>query len=123
MRFSVCLTHLAPDRPLDPYTVKSRIARDRPPDTWRLQAQHFVVVINDILGRLTATFSTASLALWLRRPPREQEILGSNLACTGIFLGSSHTSDSKIGAPVATLPGAWRYRVSAGTGRPGVSIL
>ena len=25
--------------------------------------------------------------------------------------------------PVATLPGAWRYRVSTGTGRPGVSIL
>ena len=24
--------------------------------------------------------------------------------------------------PVATLPGAWRYRVSAGTGWPGVSI-
>ena len=39
------------------------------------------------------------------------------------FSGSSHTSDSKIGTPVATLPGAWRYRVSAGTGRPGVSIL
>ena len=37
--------------------------------------------------------------------------------------GSSHTSDLKIGIPVATLPGAWRYRVSAGTGRPGVSIL
>ena len=37
--------------------------------------------------------------------------------------GSSHTSDSKIGIPVATLPGAWRYRVSTGTGRPGVSIL
>ena len=29
----------------------------------------------------------------------------------------------KIGTPVATLPGAWRYRVSAGTGRPGISIL
>ena len=29
----------------------------------------------------------------------------------------------KIGTPVATLPGAWRYKVSAGTGRPGVSIL
>ena len=41
----------------------------------------------------------------------------------GDFSGSSHTSDLKIGAPVATLPGAWRYRVSAGTGRPGVSIL
>ena len=39
------------------------------------------------------------------------------------FSGSSHTSDLKIGTPVGTLPGAWRYRVSAGTGRPGVSIL
>ena len=39
------------------------------------------------------------------------------------FSGSSHISDFKIGTPVATLPGAWRYRVSAGTGRSGVSIL
>ena len=39
------------------------------------------------------------------------------------FSGSSHTSDLKIGTPVTTLPGAWHYRVSAGTGRPGVSIL
>ena len=39
------------------------------------------------------------------------------------FSGSSHTSDLKIATPVATLPGAWRSRVSAGTGRPGVSIL
>ena len=39
------------------------------------------------------------------------------------FSGSSHTSDLKICAPVATLPGAWQYWVSAGTGRPGVSIL
>ena len=39
------------------------------------------------------------------------------------FSGSSHTSDLKIGTPVATLPGAWRYRVSAETGWPGVSIL
>ena len=38
------------------------------------------------------------------------------------FSGSSHTSDLKIGTPVATLPGAWHYRVSTGTGRPGVSI-
>ena len=28
-----------------------------------------------------------------------------------------------IGTLVATLPGSWCYRVSAGTGRPGVSIL
>ena len=38
------------------------------------------------------------------------------------FSGSSHTCDLKIGSPVATLPGACHYRVSAGTGRPGVSI-
>ena len=39
------------------------------------------------------------------------------------FSGSSHTSDLKIGTPVATLPGDGRSRVSAGTGQPGVSIL
>ena len=39
------------------------------------------------------------------------------------FSGSSHTSDLNIGTPVATLPGAWHYRVIAGTDWPGVSIL
>ena len=39
------------------------------------------------------------------------------------FFMSSDTSDLKICSPVATLPGAWHYRVSAGTGQPGVSIL
>ena len=39
------------------------------------------------------------------------------------FSVSSHTGDLKIGTPVVTLPGAWRYRVIAGTGRPGVCIL
>ena len=39
------------------------------------------------------------------------------------FSRSSHTSDLKIGTPVATLPGAWHYRVSAWTGQPSVSIL
>ena len=62
------------------------------------------------------------VGLAVRRPPREK-IPGSNPACDRIFSGSSHTSDLKIGTPVATLPGAWRYRVSTGTGRPGVSIL
>ena len=59
----------------------------------------------------------------VRRPPRERKIPGSNPACDGIFSGSSHTSDLKIGTPVATLSSAWSYRDSAGTGRPGVSIL
>ena len=39
------------------------------------------------------------------------------------FSKSSHTSDLKSGTPVATLPGTWRHRVSAGTGWPSVSIL
>ena len=38
------------------------------------------------------------------------------------FSWSSHTSDFSIGTPVATLPGAWHYRVSAATGQPSVSI-
>ena len=63
------------------------------------------------------------VGLVVRRPPRERKVPGSNPTCAGIFSGSSHTSDFKIGTPVATLPGAWRYRVSTGTGRPGVSIL
>ena len=41
----------------------------------------------------------------------------------GDFSRLSLTSDLKIGTPVATLPGAWRYRISAGTGWPDVSIL
>ena len=63
------------------------------------------------------------VGLVVRCPPRERKIPGLNPVCAGIFSGSSHTSDSKIGTPVATLPGAWRYRVSAGTGWPAVSIL
>ena len=66
---------------------------------------------------------TASLAEWLRNPLQEWKIPDSNPACAGIVSGSSHTSDFKIGTPVATLPCAWRYRVSAGTGWPSVSIL
>ena len=63
------------------------------------------------------------VGLVVRRPPRERKIPGSNPACAGIFSGSSHTCDLNIGTPEATLPGAWRYRVGTGTGRPGVSIL
>ena len=65
----------------------------------------------EILNRL--------VGLVVRRPPRERKVPGSNPACAVIFSGSSHTSDLNVGTPVATL----RYRVRAGTGRPGVSIL
>ena len=47
----------------------------------------------------------------------------SRLGRDFFFSGSNHTSVLKTGTPVATLPGAWCYRVSAGTGRPGISIL
>ena len=63
------------------------------------------------------------VGLVVRLPPRERKVPGSNPACVEIFSGSSHTSDLKIGTPMATLPGAWCYRVSAGTVWPDVSIL
>ena len=61
-------------------------------------------------------FTYRLVGLVVRRPPRERKVRGSNPASDGIFSGSSHTSDLKIGTPVATLPGAWHYRVSTGTG-------
>ena len=67
---------------------------------------------------LTLAISRPAASSWV-----ERKIPGSNSAYTGIFSGSSHTSDLKIGTPMAALPGAWRNRVSAGTGWPGVSIL
>ena len=51
--------------------------------------------------------------------------LSPTLLCVCVFFFSrlSHTSDFKIGIPVATLPGVWHNRVSGGTGWHGVSIL
>ena len=51
------------------------------------------------------TVTTALLAQWFRCPPQERKISGSNPTCIRIFPGSSHTCVSKIGTPVATLPG------------------
>ena len=52
----------------------------------------------------------------------EDPVFESRFGC-GDFSRSSHTSDLKIGTPVATLPGTWRDQVRVGTGWPGVSIL
>ena len=50
--------------------------------------------------------------------------IGSVPACAvGFFFWSSHTSDVKIGTPVTTMPGAWCYSISAGTGWPSISVL
>ena len=78
---------------------------------------------HDLRGCAYFTDKNRLVGLVVRRPPWERKILGSNPTCARIFSGLSHTSDSKIGTPVATLPGAWHYSVSAGTGRPSVSIL
>ena len=85
--------------------------------------QDIFFTTNDMCRNRYAKDRHRLVGLVVRRPPRERKVPGSNPACDGIFSGSSHTSDLNIGTPVATLPGAWRYRVSAGTGRPGVSIL
>ena len=50
--------------------------------------------------------------------------LDSIAACSlGLFSKPSHANDLKLGTPMTTLPGAWCYWVSAGTGLPGVCIL
>ena len=48
----------------------------------------------------------------------------SRLRLGDFFRVESYTSDFKTGTPMASgVTGVWRYRVSAGTGWPGVSIL
>ena len=51
------------------------------------------------------------------------EDLGFKSCLRRDFSGSSQTTNSKIGTPVAILPGTWHYRVSAGAGQPSVSTL
>ena len=72
---------------------------------------------------LSLPISLLYLFFYLSLTPSRAEDLGLESRLRQDFSGSSHISDSKIGTPMATLPGAWQYRVSTGTGRPGVSIL
>ena len=55
--------------------------------------------------------------------PRAEDMGSIHAFAVDFFSGSSHASDFYTGTPVAILPDARRYRVSAGTDRPGVSIL
>ena len=86
--------------------------------------QTMIVVLNDASSVKEIDQETAVEALTgipLPLPPTESG--RSRVRVPLDFRGSSHTSDLKMGTPMATLPGAWRYRVSVGTGRPGVSTL
>ena len=56
-------------------------------------------------------------------PPLRPEDPGFESRLQWDFSRPSQTNDLKIGIPVATLPGAWPHRVSAGTGQPSVNIL
>ena len=67
--------------------------------------------------------SDRCVGLVVKAPASRAEDPGFKSCLRRDFSGSSHTSELKIGTPVATLSGAWRYRVSAGTGRPGASTL
>ena len=60
---------------------------------------------------------------WSRCPPQEQQTRGSITAFLVVGFQARLYQRLQIGTPVATLPGAWRYRVSTGTGWPSVSIL
>ena len=81
-------------------------------------------VYSSLLLTVTSTYNWFHLAgLVVKASASGAEDPGFESRLRRDFSGSSHTSDLKIGTPVATLPGAWQYRISAGTGRPGVSIL
>ena len=73
--------------------------------------------------RLVASYKYRLVGLVVKTSASRAEDPGFESRLRWSFSGSSPTSDFKIGTPVATLSGAWRWRVSAGTGRHGVSIL
>ena len=59
--------------------------------------------------------------LVVRHPPRKRKTRDRIRFPRGAFSRSSHISVLSIGTLV-TLPGAWRYMISTGTGWPSVSI-
>ena len=77
---------------------------------------HFLLMPSDPGDRLVALVVKASTTR------AEDPGFGSRLR-RDFFRGRVIPVTLKTGTPVAILPGVWRYKVSAGTGWPGVSIL
>ena len=76
------------------------------------------------VGRLVSLLNSRLVGLVVKASTSRAEDPGFDSRLRrGEFSGSSHTSVLKIGNPVATLPGTWCYKVSAGTDLPGVGIL
>ena len=87
-----------------------------------------------VTGHLLWPMDTAVVVVVVRRKPSRSASLPQTLRFVGLvvkesasrakapefnsrlrsrdFTGSSYTNDLKVGTPVATLPGDWRYRVS-----------
>ena len=78
-------------------------------------SSHFIDLQIGINGRLVSLVVKASASRV------EDPGFDSRLRC-GDFSRLSHICDLKIGTPVTTLSGTWRYRFSTGTGWPSVSI-
>ena len=82
-----------------------------------------VAFLAELLFRVESLFSRSFYSGW-SRSSRESFYSGRSRFSRGAFIpGGVIPATFKIGTPVATLPGVWRCRVSAGTGRPGVSNL
>ena len=80
-----------------------------------------VCMTEDMLGHLSICDGLVGLVIKTSASRAEDPRFETRLRWD--FSRSSHTSDLKNDTPVATLPGAWCYRVSSGTGLTGVSIL
>ena len=100
-----------------------------PPPRDEVLSDRMIIIINRLTSSVTgSTLLSVStrdrlVGLVVKASASRAEDPGFESRWRRDFSGSSHTSDLNTGTPVATLPGAWRYRVSNGTGRPGVSIL
>ena len=95
-----------------PYYCKSRLGTLRLISWWRVTYYTDTTLAGCLVG-LVAKMSASRVGV----PGFDSRL------CCGDFSGLSHTSDLKIGTPVATLPGTSRYRDITGTAWPGVSIL
>ena len=89
---------------------------------------HWDTLLHEILGTLHRPTEDGPVyhrlvGLVVKASASGAEDLGFESRLRQDFSWSSHTGDFEIGTPVATLPGAGHYRVSAGTGGPCVSIL
>ena len=83
--------------------------------SWRLSSQ---------VGSLPPLVKWSDSLFVLHMTPRERQTwVRFPLLPRIIFQVESYTSDLKVGTPVASLPGAWCFRISAGTGCSSVSIL